>query len=69
MDVYHKPIHRRSSFLFLLSSRRSSKMMDAISTSEEAFDLLWSIRRLQKITDNFLLCTNVKFWKIIKPVL
>lgn len=55
--------------IFLLSTLRSSKTMDAIPTSEEAFNLLWSIRGLQKTTDNFLLCINVKFWKIIKPVL
>lgn len=69
MDVYQKPIHRHSSLLFLLSTLRSSKTMDATPTSEEAVDLLWSIRGLQKTTDNFFLCTNVEFWKMIKPVL
>lgn len=69
MDVEQKPIHRLSSLLFLLSTLRSSKTMNAIPTSEEEVDLLWSIRGLQKTTDNFFLCTNVKLWKIIKPVL
>lgn len=43
--------------------------MNAIPTSEEEVDLLGSIKGLQKTTDNFFSCTNVKFWKIIKPVL